>query len=119
MHDSDEGKGEKGIALGVELTQKYSKQSKSKQNMVIFEGSGCVTLMRIKADKIVALGGQLTKKNSKTVKSNGPFKVRRLCDSDEDQGDTGVAFGSRMDSKIFKNGQGLNKIWTFSRGEVV
>ena len=42
-----------------------------------------------------------------------------MRNSDEDKGDKGVAFGGHIDSKILKNGQGLSKIWSFSRGEVV
>ena len=46
------------------------------------------------------------------------LKGERLCDSDEDKGERVVAFWGRIDSKIFKNGQGLSKIWSFLRVEV-
>ena len=63
------------------------------------------------------MGVELTKKYSKTAKEV-IFKGRGSVILIRTKGYNGVAFGGRIDSKIFKNGQGLSKIWSFSRGEV-
>ena len=46
------------------------------------------------------------------------LKGERFRDSDEDKGEGVVAFCGCIDPKIFKNSQGLSKIWSFTRVEV-
>ena len=69
MRDSNEDKGEKGVAFGGRIDSKnIEKRSRIRQNMVIFTGRGFVTPIRTRGRRALPLGVELTQKVSKTVK---------------------------------------------------
>ena len=52
----------KCVVFGVHLTKKDPKTINNLENMVIFNGRGCLTLMRTKGDKGFAFGGPFDSK---------------------------------------------------------
>ena len=59
-----------------------------------------------------------TQKQSRILKILVIFKGRGCVTVIRTKGDKGFALGGRIDSKIFKNGQGLREILPFLWGEV-